>query len=92
MNPLALQIPGNLAADEVTIPRVLNFDFCPGYSSCRIEERDSLFVSSPRRPTLDSAGHHRLAIFVQPGEGLQSCHRLPGENIPIVVFQVALDL
>src|SRR2546422_1591942 len=38
---------------------------------CLIEERDSLFVSSPRRPTLDSAGHHRLAIFVQPAEGLQ---------------------
>ena len=57
LNPLALQILGNLAADEVAVAGVLNLDLRSGDGRLRVEEGDALLVSGARRAPLDAGRH-----------------------------------
>ena len=91
LNPLALEVLGNLGADESAGAGVLNLDLGSPDGGLRVEESDPLLVSSPRRPPLDASRHHGFPIGIQTSQGFQSSHGFRGENVRVGVLEVASD-
>ena len=53
LDPLALQVGRNLAADERAVARLLHLDQRPRNVGVRIEELDAVLLARPRRSPAD---------------------------------------
>jgi hypothetical protein len=92
LNPLALEIARNFAADEGAGPGVFYLDLGSRDERVGIEVAQALLVASARRAPFDPGSHDRLPIGVEPGESLQRRHGFVREHVPIVVLQIATRL
>ena len=92
LNPLALQVLGDLAADEVAVTGVLNRDLRAGDHGLRIEEADPLSRARPFGPARGAGRHQRLSVGVERGERCQCGHGLPREDILIGRFKTRSNL
>ena len=77
LDPLPLQVVGNLRAVELARARLLHGERGARNDGGRIEEADPPTVAEARRPPLDALAHDPLALAVEPREGLQriECRR-----------------
>ena len=92
LDPLALQVGRNLAADEGAVARVLNLDQRPRNVGVRIEELDAVLLARPRRSPADPVRHHLFAVVVERRQLVKRAHHLGREDVVVDRLQVAADL
>ena len=92
LNPLALEIPRNLAAREGAGPGIADGDRCARYARIRIEERDSLAVPGAIGPPGDARGHHGFPVRVERGQRAERIERRLREDIGVLARRPASNL
>ena len=72
LDPLALKICGNRAADELAVARILHPNLCAADQASRVEKPTAAVLClerSRRRPS--APGHHRAPIVVESRQGFE---------------------
>ena len=92
MNPLAAQIRRNLAAVEIAIARIPDFDFGSRDRGIWIEEIDAILVARPLGAARNSRAHDGLTIGVKGGQRFQGLDGFWRQNFGINGFKIGTDL
>src|SRR5262249_54738537 len=87
LNPLTAKVGRNLAANEVAVARVLDFDVCSSYGRGCIQELDSFFIAKPRRSPGCTASQNCSPFSVKFSQHFESVESLSRENILVLAFK-----
>ena len=92
LNPLTLQVRGNLASDERAGASVLHPNTRPWNLGRWIEERDALATARACVAPRDTPGHDGLAIVIERRQRMQCVDRLGCENVRVACACVLTNL
>ena len=92
LNPLALEIPRNLAAREGAGPGIADRDRRARNVRIRIEERDSPAIPCAIGPSGDARGHHGFPVGVERGQRAKRIERRLREDIGVLARRPAANL
>ena len=89
LDPLALQVVGNLAAVERALARLLHRDLRARDGGGGVEESDAPALAEARGPPLDAFAHDPLPLAIEPRQSLQRVERRRCQHIRVVLLDAA---
>jgi hypothetical protein len=92
LDPLALQVGGNLAADEAAGPGVGDADLAPRNHGVRLQEADSRAIAKPLGAALDARRHDHQPVLVEGRQEGQDLERLRREDVRVGADETVANL